>query len=84
MSEYNKALCDERQVNRNKEIAALQRTDVEHNERISKVEEAVLTLTTLAKNERLWKWVVISLTGVIVALTLGKEIAAALVVQAVG
>lgn len=84
MSEYNKALCDERQLNRNKEIAALQKTAVEHDERISKMEEAVLTLTTLAKNERLWKWVVIGLTAVIVTMAMGKEIAAALVMRAVG
>ena len=84
MEEYNKELCEERQINRNKEIAELKKIDTLHDERISKVEEAVLTLTTLAKNERLWKWVVIGLTAVIVAMAMGKEIAAALVMRAVG
>lgn len=84
MSEYNKALCDERQVNRNKEIGEIKDIIGTHSTQISELSEAVLTLTTLAKNERIWKFVVIGLTAVIVALALGKEIAAAVVAGMIG
>lgn len=76
VSEYNKSLCDERQIHRNNEIEAIRKVQEAHAETLSELEVAVLILTTLAKTEKMWKWVVISLAMVIVALAFGKEIAA--------
>jgi tetraacyldisaccharide-1-P 4'-kinase len=84
MSEaYNKQLCDERQINRNRELREMKDTDIDHENRITAVENAVLVLTSIAKNDKFNRIVTACLCAVIVALVFGKEIAAAFVMAAI-
>lgn len=84
MSEaYNKQLCDERQINRNRELREMKDTDIDHEDRITAVENAVLVLTSIAKNDKFNRIVTACLCAVIVALAFGKEIAAAFVMATI-
>lgn len=82
MEEYNKELCEERQVRRDSQVGKLETRVDGHDTQLTELSKAVLTLTALAKNEQMWKWVVLALTAVIATLAFGKEVAATLVTAA--
>jgi len=77
---YNKALCDERQINRSRELDGLKAIDADHADRITKVENAVLILTKLAENDKFSKIVTAALCAVIIVLAFGKEFDSAIIV----
>lgn len=81
-------LCRERHKHLCDEITELDREarliNADKESRLRRVEDAVLILTKLAETEKLWKFVVIGLTLVIVVIVLGPEIASTIAKVMIG
>jgi len=79
---YNKALCEERQIHRNREVNRIVDIQNMQQQAIKSLQDAVLILTNLAQRDKINKIVTIALVSVIVVLAVGKEVAALLIAAA--